>query len=498
MPRSQRTHRQVLGSGEGSLRPSGRLFDASRRGFEGFRRSLKRWTGIPWSHRKSRPTNTAAARACALAVVRRVFEEDAWADRALHGEARRRGLDRATARSPRGWPTAPSSARPRWTRSPRSSPAGPSSGSIRPSCAALRLGLYQLAFLDRVPAHAVVADAVELVKAESPGGAKLVNAVLRRAAPLAAGWVAALPDDTPAQAALRHSYPSWIAALWFRALGPEDARALMAALNEPAEAVLRANTLRTDAGGARGAPRRPVAPAPGLPEGLVLDAPFDAFDSPLWAEGLFMPQSRAAMARGAHARAAAGRARARPVRRPGRQDHAPRRADGEPRRARRRRAPSGPRRRPAPHGGAHGRRGSTSAPATRPPSPPPSPSTACSSTRRAPTSARSPPAPTPAGASRPTCRSGSHACSRRSCAQARARRAPEAPSCTRPARSRPPRTPPWSRVSSPTSRASSRRDLRSDMPLWDDPRVPGFSQSLPHRDGTEGFFIARLRRRDAG
>jgi 16S rRNA (cytosine967-C5)-methyltransferase len=35
----------------------------------------------------------------------------------------------------------------------------------------------------------------------------------------------------------------------------------------------------------------------------------------------------------------------------------------------------------------------------------------------------------------------------------------------------------------------------SGMPLWDDPRVPGFSQTLPHRDGTEGFFVARLRRR---
>ena len=35
---------------------------------------------------------------------------------------------------------------------------------------------------------------------------------------------------------------------------------------------------------------------------------------------------------------------------------------------------------------------------------------------------------------------------------------------------------------------------RSDPPLWDDGPVPGLLQSLPHRDGTEGFFIARLRR----
>jgi 16S rRNA (cytosine967-C5)-methyltransferase len=39
-------------------------------------------------------------------------------------------------------------------------------------------------------------------------------------------------------------------------------------------------------------------------------------------------------------------------------------------------------------------------------------------------------------------------------------------------------------------------DLRSDVLLWDHGRVPGFLQTLPHRDATEGFFIARLRRRE--
>jgi 16S rRNA (cytosine967-C5)-methyltransferase len=34
----------------------------------------------------------------------------------------------------------------------------------------------------------------------------------------------------------------------------------------------------------------------------------------------------------------------------------------------------------------------------------------------------------------------------------------------------------------------------SDLPVWDHPSVPGFLQTLPHRDGTDGFFIARLRR----
>jgi 16S rRNA (cytosine967-C5)-methyltransferase len=42
-----------------------------------------------------------------------------------------------------------------------------------------------------------------------------------------------------------------------------------------------------------------------------------------------------------------------------------------------------------------------------------------------------------------------------------------------------------------------REDLRAEVPLWDHARVPGYAQTLPHRDGTEGFFIARLRREDA-
>jgi 16S rRNA (cytosine967-C5)-methyltransferase len=43
-----------------------------------------------------------------------------------------------------------------------------------------------------------------------------------------------------------------------------------------------------------------------------------------------------------------------------------------------------------------------------------------------------------------------------------------------------------------------RADPPSDLPVWDHPTVAGFMQSLPHRDGTDGFFIARLRRAEAG
>jgi 16S rRNA (cytosine967-C5)-methyltransferase len=37
-------------------------------------------------------------------------------------------------------------------------------------------------------------------------------------------------------------------------------------------------------------------------------------------------------------------------------------------------------------------------------------------------------------------------------------------------------------------------DPPSDLPVWDHPSVPRLTQTLPHRDGTDGFFIARMRR----
>jgi 16S rRNA (cytosine967-C5)-methyltransferase len=236
----------------------------------------------------------APARHCAFAVLRRVFEDGAWADRALRGEAERLGLDaRDLALATR---LAYGAVQRRATLDHViETLSGRSLDRLEPAViAALRLGIFQLVYLDRVPDHAAVAESVELAKAESRGGAGLVNAVLRRAAREAEALVGALPDGTPEQAALRHSHPEWIARLWWDTFGAGTARALMAADNQPAEAALRANTLRITA--ADLAQRLPVETEPTGEEGLILDEPFDAHGSSEWREGLFMPQSRAAMA----------------------------------------------------------------------------------------------------------------------------------------------------------------------------------------------------------
>src|SRR5215211_4054988 len=186
---------------------------------------------MPVDEARSRTPAVAAARRCAYAVLRRVFEDSAWADRALRGEAERLALD------PRDLALATRLAYGAVQRRATLDHviavlAGRGAERLDPPVlAALRLGVFQLAYLDRIPAFAAVGEAVELAKAQSRGGAGLVNAVLRRAAREARGLIDALPDDTPEAAALRHSHPVWIATLWWDAFGPPEARALMAADN---------------------------------------------------------------------------------------------------------------------------------------------------------------------------------------------------------------------------------------------------------------------------
>lgn len=236
------------------------------------------------------------ARQVAYAVIRRVFEKGAYADRALHGEAK--GLDpreRSLAMQ-----LAYGTVQRRLTLDHYAEQlARPVSELDPPTLAALRLGLYQLVFLDGVAAHAAVGESVELAKGGRGGGHKLVNAVLRRAA---RGELPALPsDDTPAGAAIAHSYPQWLVELWWERFGPEETRGLLRTGNAAGELALRANTLRATPADITAA-LADLAPAvkarPGgdeLPEALVVEGAFDAHGHPLYGQGAYVPQSRAAM-----------------------------------------------------------------------------------------------------------------------------------------------------------------------------------------------------------
>jgi 16S rRNA (cytosine967-C5)-methyltransferase len=236
----------------------------------------------------------APARSCAYTVLRRVFERGAYADEALNAESKELDArDRALAmRLVYGAVQRKGTLDHVIERL-----AGrPAARLDPPLLAALRLGAYELLYLRGAPDYAVVGDAVELAKRDARAGHGLVNAVLRRAAREGAGaLLEPLVEDTPERAAIKHSHPEWIARLWWQELGPADALALMAADNEPGEIALRANTLRTDA--ATLAAELPVRthPDPSIPEALVLEEPFDVHGSPLWKAGAFHAQSRGAM-----------------------------------------------------------------------------------------------------------------------------------------------------------------------------------------------------------
>ncbi len=248
------------------------------------------------------PTRAASAvspaRRVAAAVLRRVEQDDAYADRALAAEATRAGLDgreRAFATQ-----LAYGAVQRRRTLDHVIAACArrPVEQLDAPVRDALRLGVLQLLFLDGVADHAAVDQSVELAKAAGGPGFKLVNAVLRRAGRDGPALLAALGDATPAEAALRHSVPDWIAQLWWDALGAEEARALLACVNEPAESALRVNALVASPEAVqtqlaeRGAVTRRV---PDLPEALVAEGTFDPAADPLWAAGGLVAQSRAAM-----------------------------------------------------------------------------------------------------------------------------------------------------------------------------------------------------------
>jgi 16S rRNA (cytosine967-C5)-methyltransferase len=238
------------------------------------------------------------ARLCAYKVLRRVFEDGAYADRAFRGEADRAALsgrDRAFAmRLAYGSVQMKATVDYVLGRLARR----PLEKLDPPVLAALRLGVYELLFVGGTPARAAVNESVELAKQESPHAHAIVNAVLRRASREAPQMLEALDDDTPDGAALVHSHPKWIAERWWSELGPDEARALMAHDNEPAESSVRANRLRTTATALvelledEGVEARtdPLAP-----EAVVLSAAWDAHGSEPFKRGLLMPQSRASM-----------------------------------------------------------------------------------------------------------------------------------------------------------------------------------------------------------
>jgi 16S rRNA (cytosine967-C5)-methyltransferase len=222
--------------------------------------------------------SVSLARRAAFDTVLRVFEEDAYAHRAFPSAAA--GLDardRALAQRLAFGTIQRVRTLDHGIEALGRRPVAKLDPPVR---AALRLGAYQLAF-SGVAVHAAVNESVELVRAAGLERAvSFANAVMRRLSLGLRDLVQGLPEGTAEEAALKHSYPDWVAELWWGELGPHEALELMSVQNEPAETVVRVN-------------RRKEGQVEGLPDPEIPDAlQVDRVDEEALREGLIWPQSR--------------------------------------------------------------------------------------------------------------------------------------------------------------------------------------------------------------
>jgi len=226
---------------------------------------------------------TSPARAAAYQTVLRVFEQDAYADRAFRTAAE--GLDHRDRALAQRLAYGTIQRVRTLDHAIESLGRRPVRKLDPPVRAALRLGAYELGFMG-TPQHAAVNEAVELVRgARLERAVAFTNAVLRRLTEGLEPLLASLPEG-----ALKQSYPDWIEELWARDFGPEGAIALMRAQNEPPETVVRL--------------------VRGEVEGEPTDVPgayrVDRVDEGALAEGRIWPQSRGSQLAGLVVGARAG------------------------------------------------------------------------------------------------------------------------------------------------------------------------------------------------
>ena len=164
----------------------------------------------------------------------------------------------------------------------------------------LRLGAFQILWLDRVPARAALHEAGNLAKAKGLPRSHVgfINAVLRR---LAAGEVPPLPDpeaDPVLALSVIHSHPAWLVRRWLGRYGPAATAARLIANNQIPPLTVRVNTLKTDPAAlmarlaAEGVESRRTRFSP---VGLIFEAlKSSPTDLPSYREGLWIFQDEAA------------------------------------------------------------------------------------------------------------------------------------------------------------------------------------------------------------
>ena len=164
----------------------------------------------------------------------------------------------------------------------------------------LRLGGYQILYMDRVPDSAAVDEAVKTVKRKKrQRAAGLVNAVLRRMS-REKGSLPALPaEDRAAYLSLRCSHPRWLVERFLELLGGEEAEELLRANNGSVPTVIQRNPLKCTAEELRARLEESgaaLSPHPWMPDCCLLSGGGELEAMPAFREGLFQVQDAAAKA----------------------------------------------------------------------------------------------------------------------------------------------------------------------------------------------------------
>ncbi len=161
----------------------------------------------------------------------------------------------------------------------------------------LRIGAYQLIFLDRIPPRAAVNETVELVKqAAGPGPAGYANGVLRALVRRLDDLPPVPQDSLLDYLSIRYSHPKWFVGKMVKRLGASGCEELLQADNAPAPATARVNVKKIsreallDRLAGEGIAARPH---PDLQNGLIFDTMKGVLHSGALEEGLFYLQDTA-------------------------------------------------------------------------------------------------------------------------------------------------------------------------------------------------------------
>ncbi len=106
----------------------------------------------------------------------------------------------------------------------------------------LDMSIYQLLFLDAIPAYAIIHEAVELSKQVQPKAKGLVNGVLRR---FQREGERKLPKDEWKAISLRASLPEWIVQMWKSQYGEEACKKICESINQIHPQCVRVNVMKT-------------------------------------------------------------------------------------------------------------------------------------------------------------------------------------------------------------------------------------------------------------